>query len=77
MSGGAGVSGKPSKKRFLKTSSESIRQKGGRTFQEERRGDSKVQRGQQNSVFGEFQQRGIAESRALVGSGRRLSITWT
>lgn len=71
------MSGKPSKKRFLKTSSESIRQKGGRTFQEERRGNSKVQRSQQNSVFGEFQQRGIAESRALVGSGRRLSITWT
>lgn len=61
------MSGEPSKKRFLKTTSESIRQKGGRTFQEDRRGNSEVQRSQQNSVFGEFQQRGIAESRRLWG----------
>lgn len=43
--------------------------KEGRTFQEERRDESKAHRSQQNGVFGEFQQGNTAESGALVGVG--------
>lgn len=48
------VSGKHSKRRFLKANSESIRPKRGWTFLEERADDTKERRGH-NMVSGEFQ----------------------